>query len=264
MIYLSSKTVMKALNVLEKFTVDRPTWGLRELARELDMSHTIVHRLLSTFETRGYLFQNPETQKYELGIKFMELSNVVEENLKLSQWIEPIMKQVAEETGESVVLTLLDNSEGLFAKIVESNRQVRFAESIGKRSPLYKGASHKVILAFLPEEVQLEIAQQGMLESAEEIVSSDLFLTKLAEIKRREWAYTSGETIQEVAAISVPLFDYQKQVLGSLSVAGPVYRIEQVNPEQVASILKRNCLELSSILSKVCFPTRRNYLLKQL
>lgn len=255
---------MKALNILEMFSIHKPCWGLRELANELEMSHTIVHRLLTTFTEKGYLFKNPDTQKYELGIKFLELSNVVEENLKISEIIHPIMKKVALESGESIVLTLLDQDEGVFMKIVESDRQVRFAESIGKRSPLYKGASHKVILANLPEDHQGGIIQQGIDSKAEEIESVSVFLQRLAIIKQQGWAYTSGETIHEVGAISAPLFDYQNQVLGSLSVAGPAYRLEESNIEMTATILMKYCLELSAVLSKVVFPTRRNYLFEKL
>ncbi|MGN8646263.1 IclR family transcriptional regulator [Gracilibacillus sp. HCP3S3_G5_1] len=261
---MSSKTVLKALNILEEFTSDNPSWGLRELSRKLDMSHTIVYRLVSTLVEKGYLFRNPNTQKYELGIKFIELSNVVEDNLKLKELIEPIMQEVATRTGESVVLTLLDREEGLFAKIVESQRHVRFSDSKGKRSPLYIGASHKTILAYIPEKSQHKIIQDGIDRGASQITSKEDICETLSMIRQVGWAYTSGETIPDVAAVAVPIFDYQQSILGSLSIGGPAYRLTEDVAESMANILMEYREELHSILKMVSLPTRRDYLINNL
>jgi DNA-binding IclR family transcriptional regulator len=261
---LNSKTVHKALSVLDVFTPDSPSWGLRDIARELNISHTIVHRLLRTFEDKGYIFQHPETQKYELGIKFIELSNVVEEHLKISELIHPIMKRIALETEESVVLTVIDNDEGLFLKIVESEQRVRFAESVGKRGPLYIGASHKMILAHLPSDVQHRIIDAGIQYQTKYIKSKDSFIKSLREIQTQGSFYTAGETFDDVAAIATPLFDSKNRILGSLSLAGPKYRLSEERAAKVLPILKANQAEINSILSKVFFPSRRDYLIKKL
>ncbi len=261
---LSSKTVSKALSILDAFTAETPSWGLRDLARYLDMSHTIVHRILSTFEEKGYIVQNAETNKYELGIKFIELSSVVEDNLKITEMIQPIMKRVALETGESVVLTIVDNEEGLYLKIVESEKSVRFSESVGKRSPLYIGASHKVILAYLPDEIQSKIVDHGISNKAKQIDTKEGFLDLLEFIKKQGWFYTSSETFEDVAAVSIPLFDNKRNILGSLSVAGPSYRLTEDQAKKFLPILKENQDNLNFILSKVFFPSRRNYLMNKL
>jgi IclR family transcriptional regulator, KDG regulon repressor len=261
---MTSKTVDKALSILDVFTVESPTWGLRELARHVDMNHTIVHRLLSTFEAKGYLYCNPETKKYELGIKFIELNNVVEEHLNIFNLIQPIMKKIAMDAGESVVLTVLDDEEGLFVKIVESEQKVRFAESVGKRNPLYIGASHKVILAHLPQDLQIKIIDQGLKEGDPHIDSKEALLERLESVKEKGWCYSEGETFDDVAAYSVPLFDNRHMILGSLSIAGPRYRFSQEQSEQILPMLKENIEKMNAILSKVWFPSRRNFLSKQL
>ncbi|WP_313801694.1 IclR family transcriptional regulator [Cytobacillus sp.] len=261
---LSSKTVSKALSILDAFTAEKPSWGLRDLARYLDMSHTIVHRILSTFEEKGYIVQNTETNKYELGIKFMELGNVVEENLKISEMIQPIMKRIALGTGESVVLTIVDNEEGLYLKIVESEKSVRFSESVGKRSPLYIGASHKVILAHLPPDIQNKIIDHGIENKARQIDTKESFQVLLEFIKKQGWFYTSSETFEEVAAVSIPLFDKKNNILGSLSVAGPDYRLTDEQAKKILPILKEYQENMNFILSKVFFPSRRNYLMNNL
>jgi len=261
---MSSKTVEKALSILDAFTVETPTWGLRELARELEMNHTIVHRILASFEEKGYLYCSPETKKYELGIKFIELNNVVEEHLNISTMIQPIMKEIALKTGESVALTILDEEEGVFVKIVESEQKVRFAESVGKRNALYIGASHKVILAHLPEEMQHKIVDDGLNQKVRHITSKEDLMDRLQRIKEEGWCYSEGETFDDVAACSVPVFDGKHQILGSLSIAGPKYRFSREQSEEMLPVLKQNVEKLNSILSKLNFPSRRSYLTKNL
>ncbi len=252
--------VIKALSLLDAFTVETPSWGLRDLSREVGLSHTVVHRLLKSFEECGYIFQNPETKKYELGIKFIELSNVVEEKLQIYDWINPILEKVGSETGESVVLTILDNNEGAFVKIVESEKSIKFGESVGRRSPLYVGASHKVILAHLPQRLQDTIIDQGLEKQSEYIGSRESFSEKLQHIKNKGWFYTSGETYSDVAAISIPLFDRQEYVLGSLSVAGPAFRLTEEHATKMLPDLKESQREINKIFSKVIFPSRRDHL----
>lgn len=261
---MGSKTVFKALSILDVFTAENPSWGLRDIAREVDLSHTVVHRILKTFEEKGYIFQNPDTQKYELGIKFIELGNVVKENLQIYELINPIMKSIAVETGESVVLTIADNNEGLFVKIVESEQSVRFAESVGKRSPLFVGASHKVILAYFPTEIQLQIINTGLETHPDHIVSREDILKTIELIRTQGWFYTASETYKDVAAIAIPLFDKRQNVLGSLSVAAPVFRLTEERAMEMLPVLKENQNKINEIFSKIIFPSRRNHEIKEL
>lgn len=260
---MSSKTVSKALNVLEVFTAEAPSWGLRDISKSVGLSHTVVYRILRSFEEKGYIFQNPETKKYELGIKFIELGNIISENLRIYDLINPILHKAAVESGESVVLTIVDNNEGLFVKIAESEQNIKFAESVGKRSPLYIGASHKVILAYFPEELQHQIIEQGLEKNAKSIETKESFLETLEEIKVKGWFYTAGETYTDVAAISIPLFDSRNYIIGSVSIAGPVFRLTEEKAINSLPILQECQNEINSIFKKVILPTRRSQLIKE-
>lgn len=260
---MGSKTVNKALSILDLFTTASPSWGLRDIARRVGLSHTVVYRILKSFEENGYIFQNPETKKYELGIKFIELGNVISENLKIYDLIHPALQKAALESGESVVLTIADNNEGLFAKIVESEQNIKFAESVGRRSPLYVGASHKVILAYFPEHLQQQIIQQGLEQKVATIKSKAAFLEDLENIRANGWFYTAGETYAEVAAISSPLFDSGNYILGSVSIAGPIYRLTDDKAKTILPILKECQQEINRTFNKVILPTRRKQLVKE-
>ncbi|MFM1655129.1 helix-turn-helix domain-containing protein [Brevibacillus sp. B_LB10_24] len=52
-----------ALELLKSFTRENPVWGVRELSKELGMSHSVVYRILATFEKQGFLVKDEQTKK---------------------------------------------------------------------------------------------------------------------------------------------------------------------------------------------------------
>ena len=220
------KTLGNALNVLECFAKERKHLGLREIARELGVSHTVIHRIVSTFEGRGYLRRAPESRKYTLGMKLLEHGFTLQRRLKLTDLIRPEMRQLSDKIGESVVLTWLDGCQGVYAAIVEGNQQVRFTEELGVRSPLYAGASHKTMLAFMPPGI-VETIISDIPNSGPNCVDTAKLRADLELIRERRWCYSSGEQVEDAAAFSVPIFNHRDEIAASLSIASPKFRFSR-------------------------------------
>lgn len=216
------------------------------------MSHSIVYRVLATFEDHGFLVQNEETQKYELGIKFWEYGQIVKGKLNITDLIIPSMESLALETGESIFLTWIDGLEGICLEIAESSQKVKFAVSIGSRTPLYAGASNKVIMAYLPPEKQEVIITQGLQEiTAQTIINPEELRRNLEEIRRLGWCYSVGEYSEEVIGLAVPLFTRKGQVIGSLTVAAPQYRFPESKVKEVTDQLRSRAREVQSNLNTI-------------
>lgn len=216
------------------------------------MSHSIVYRVLATFKEHGFLLQNPETQKYELGIKFWEYGQIVKSNLNISDLILPSMEKLAAKTGESIFLTWLDGLEGICVEIAESSRNVKFAVSIGSRTPLYAGASNKVIMAYLPIEKQEEIIALGLKEyTAQTILNPDELRGNLEDILQLGWCFSVGEYSDEIIGLAVPLFTGKGQVIGSLTVAAPEYRFPKSRVKGVKEELLKTAREVQAHLNTV-------------
>ncbi|WP_269409444.1 IclR family transcriptional regulator [Lentibacillus daqui] len=234
---MTLKTLGTALDVLSKFTEQNSEWGLRELAKEMDMNHTVLYRILKTYESKGFLVQDHVTKRYELGSKMLDLLSAARHKVHLSDFAVPIMNSLSNETNESVFLTWRDGFAGTTVEISESPQQIKFAVSIGYKTPLYAGASCKVIMAFLPLEEQMKILQNGTKKFTDRtLVDKEEILSSLQEIKQQGWCYSEGEFSEDVFGIGVPIFGRDKKILGSLTVAGPIYRI---NPDKKSYFLDR-------------------------
>jgi DNA-binding IclR family transcriptional regulator len=245
---MSLKTLDKALELLEYFK-KKPSWGVRELAKEMELSLTVTHRLLATYKNHGYIIQNSETQRYELGVKFLEFSSLLKDKFKFTDFLAPNMEKLAKETAETIFLTWLDGNEGVSIAVAESSQSIKVAFDIGKRKPLHSGASNRIILAYLPEDEQNKILG-GELERVTKYTMTDPeeLRKSLVDMRRQGWGYTLGEATLDVVGIAVPLFDCSNRVIGSLAVAGPVYRIPE---KKVTEILEALLKEKEAVQSKI-------------
>src|SRR5699024_1491307 len=227
---MALKTLDNSLEILKYFTKETPEWGVRELARELGISPSIVYRILLTFSKHGFLNKDENTNKYRLGLRFVEYGLIVQDRLKISEIVNPKMNKLKDETGESVFLTFLDDLEGICLSISRSSHDVKFEVTLGSRTPLYAGASAKVIMAYLPMEDKELIIERGLKSWTDKtITESQVLLEDLKQIKKQKWTYSSGEYTRNVTGIAVPIFDYKGDIMGSLTLGAPNFRISGNN-----------------------------------
>lgn len=243
------KTLDNAIQVLNCFTKEKKTWGVRELARELNMSHTAINRILKTYEKNGFLRQKPESQKYYLGLKLLEFSQQIGELTSITEDVLPVMRKIAEKTRESVFLTWKENKEGVTLAIAETEERIKFSVSVGTRTPLYAGASCKVMMAFLSEKEQLAIIEDGLRKfTSQTIEEKEILMEQLRDIRSKGWGYTCGEYTNQVFGLGVPLFDRNDQVVASITIAGPKYRLTDPKREEMIQVLIEETKEIQQMI----------------
>ncbi len=235
------------------FTKEKPTWGGRELATKLNENHTKIYRILETFEKHKFLYKDPETKKYSLGIAVWEMGNNLTENLHIDSLIHPILENLSEVTKESVFLTILDGDEGLTLDAIEARTTVRFSVSIGSRTPLYAGASYRAILANMPEEFIEQYLQRDLKKYTDKTMTDQETLKKeLYRIQQNGFAVSEGEYTEDVVAVAIPVFSSQK-IVGSLTVSGPKYRINDEDINHFVQELRKAKKELQNVFEKYGF-----------
>ena len=108
------KSLARALQVLECFSVEQPELGPSEIARMLGMQKSTVYNILSTFQRCEYLVQNPQTSKYYLGMKVLHLGYIVNSHHGLRDMFLPCLNRIAQETREVCYFGILDGTEVLY------------------------------------------------------------------------------------------------------------------------------------------------------
>ena len=238
------KSIEKMTQILNLFSIDRPKLLIKEIQEELKMPKSTVFRILDTLEQTNFIQRNEATHEYSLGFQLFRLGSVYQMNLDYRRIALPHMRELMEETKETVELNILDGSNRICIEKIDSPLDVRNFVRVGERKPAYLGASGKVMLAFLPEE-ELEI----ILKSVEElnIISISELKRELQEIRVTGYAITQGERILGTYSIAAPILGVQGQLIAGINLAGPLQRLTE---ERVA-LLKARCMQTASKISQL-------------
>ena len=224
-----SKTLEKALNLLDYFTEEKPYWRLDELSKHSGIPKPTAFRLLRTFTELGYLQRMTlqhdglvvDGESYGLGLKFLEMGVRVSERFEIRRVALPYMKKLQERFNEAVQLVIRDQNEGVYIEKVESTRPVRLYTKVGRHAPLYAGACTRTLLTFLPDEVIQKVLEGPLTIYASQTPRSKEEVLKLLEQTRIDgFSYSDSELEEGTASIAAPIFDRFGSVQYSISIAG--------------------------------------------
>jgi len=105
------KTLVKGLEVLEALAQSESPRGVSDLARELGLTKSNVHRTLQTLCAAGYARQNESSGAYECTMKIPKIAAGILGRIDMKRVAEPFMEGLARATQETVHLSILDDTD---------------------------------------------------------------------------------------------------------------------------------------------------------
>ena len=244
--------VLAALDVLECFLA-KPGLATLEIMQATGFTRNRVMRLTGTLTHRGYLMADPETGIFSTGPKIFALGKVFERDRLTLALIRPILRDIALKTGESASLYVREGLERVVLAREEGTHAIRHAISEGQRMDLHAGAAGKVILAYSPEEVvDAVLAKTGLPKrTAATITGKNRLLKELDNIRGQGYAVSIGERAADVCALAVPVFEHGHELVGALSISGPISRFTPPTRKSHTELLLAAGLKLSRQLGWV-------------
>lgn len=248
-----NQSVIKAMKLLDLFTEGTPELTLKEIATKANMPKPTAYRLLSALESGNMLYkmkENEHDSRYRLGLKLLELGQIVSEQIELREIALPYMEALASEINEVIHLVIINQDEATYIEKVESSRALRLFTKIGKSVPLYMGSGPKLLLAYLPEEKQTAILGAAVLHGSQNQQPQDIEKLKkeLAAIRRSGYAYSIGEQDADTTGISYPLYDHLNNVTAALTVSGLSSYFEGEGLEEIKKASKKTAHKISKEL----------------
>jgi len=244
------QSVSHALDVLEQFTGDQDELGVTELSKRLKLHKNNVFRLLATLESRGYIEQNKSNESYRLGIRCLQLGHIFINQMGLLKQAQPIIQSLSDSARETAFVAVLRKSSVVPLATVEADRAVSLRASVGDALPLHCTAAGKVHLAHIPP-AELQENYLGKLQRHTErtLTEHDALQEHLRRVASTGYALELGEHIADVNAIAVPIRDYTRNVVGSLTLAGPAHRIDDGRIDgELVPLMRKAGKDLSSRL----------------
>lgn len=234
-----NNSIAKAFALLEEFSAEKSSWGVRELAQRLSANQSTTYRLMATLEGLGVLRKDPDTDKYSLGLKLFELGQRVSIHNALVSKTHPELEKVAGEITETVHLGIFQQNQVFMVDKVESPMGLKLSSTIGSFLPAYCTSLGKMLLAHQSKEAVRDYFSKIKLEAK----TSFTFTRRVAlnqelkKIRAEGYAIDRQEFELGLTCVAVPVFNQMGQLVAALSAAGPEMRFREESIEEYVSIL---------------------------
>ncbi len=221
------KTVARAFDVVRALE-ELDGAGVTELAEHLDLSKSVVYNYLTTLRDEKFVVKEGDT--YSLSLQFLLVGEYVRNQNVLYRIGKGEVEELAEKTGEYAHLSTEQHglSVNLYKvsgeKAVGSDYQT---SKLQRADYLHFSATGKAILAHLPRErVNWIVDTYGLPRKTEETITDrDALFAELEHVRERGYALNDEEEIKGLQAVGAPVRNRHGRVLGSVSVSGPVKRM---------------------------------------
>ena len=251
----SIRAVERALDVLLCFSRQTPELSMTQIAEQVGMNKSTVHRLLATLERQRFVQRDPATGLYRPGLRILQLAYLTLESNDLRRLAAPFLRRLWEQHRETVTLSILDQADVVYLDVLESSQRVKLAAAVGQHLPAFSTASGKAILMSLPEEEVRRILENGMQPyTPSTLRSPEAVFKNLRASHEQGFALSLEEYEDGISAVAVPILDPDGKPLAAIAVAGPAYRLPRARMDQIGPQILEVARDFSQELAMTAHP----------
>ena len=238
------QSVDRALTILETLARSGEA-GVTDLARGLGVHKSTAFRLVATWRTHGLVEQAEDRGKYRLGVGLLRLAGATTARLDVVQEARPVCRKLAADTGETVNVAVLADRAALYLDQVAGSSALQPHNWVGQHIPLHATSNGKVLLGgleadrlddllgSLPAYTDMTITRKGQLRK------------EVARAREQGYAVAVDELEVGLTAVAAPIRSAHGDVIASMSVSGPTFRLGEERVREVVALLVAAAAEVS-------------------
>jgi len=242
----SIQVIERMMSLLDVLADSPEPASLKILAQTTGLHPSTAHRILAAM-TATRLVERQDAGTYQLGIRLLELGNIVKSRINIRDIALPFMQQLHERIGEAINLGIRHDDEIIYAERTSSGRSlVRVVYLVGGRAPLHLTSVGKLFLAAdTPDNVRAYAKRTGLPGKTPHSLTSLAALEKeLDKIRRHDLAFDNEEAEIGLRCVAAPLRNDEGAIVAGLSVSAPT---DRHSPEWVAQV-KETAEQISQAL----------------
>ena len=221
------KAAGRTLDLFEALAAARGPLSLTELSSRIGVPISSCHALVRTMQSRGYVYVLDERKRIYPTKRLAALGQAFARHDPVLERVRVILAQLAEDTGETVILGKHQGDHVIYLDVLEGKHTVRFNASPGDVRPAHSSAIGKSALSlFSDAELKRVIARMRLDQVTDQTITDPeaLYLDIVAG-RKRGYFISRGETVSDVMGLSIA--QRLGEELYAIGVAGPISRLEE-------------------------------------
>ncbi len=230
----------RALSVFELLNQYPKGLSITDVAEKLKIPRNSAHRIMMTLHQRDYLLREAGTKDFRLTKKLLVIGYGALSEKNLVEYSLGPMRELRDETKETVPLGVLNNGNGIVIEQVSGLHLFKYVLEAGKLFHLHTAAPAKAILAFLPENEQNKIIKKISFGkfNPRTITNPETFKEVLATTRENGFSVDREEEYEGMHCIGAPVFDQHGYPIAAIWITGPSDRIPKENFDNLGKRVK--------------------------
>ena len=225
----------RMFSLLDALAAQADPVSLKQLSERTGLHPSTAHRILNDLAI-GRLVDRPEAGSYRLGMRLLELGNLVKARLDVRDAALAPMRELHKLTHQAVNLSVRQGDEIVYIERSYSERSgMQVVRAVGGRAPLHLTSVGKLFLAHEdPARVRAYAARTGLSgHTRNSLTDVPALERELAQVRQQALARDNEELELGVRCMAAGIFDDQNRLVAGLSISAPADRLEESWAERV-------------------------------
>lgn len=254
---ISNKSVAKSLLIIEALSQANAPMRLHDIALAVEMPDSTALRMITALMDFGYIYQDRETLKYFLTLKFAKIGSIVSSRYSLRDISHPILIELSDACKEAACIAVMEKNQVIYIDVADGpDGMLKVMQYIGKQAPMHcTGVGKCLLLNYSDENIDALIKERGLHKyTPETITTKEALVKELDLVRERGYAFDDQECELGARCIAACIRDYSGRIVAAISVSGPAIRVTHEYLESISAYVVKSAKEISAALSYIETP----------
>jgi DNA-binding IclR family transcriptional regulator len=214
------QSVDRAAQILKVLASGPRRLGVSEIADRMGLARPTVHGLLQTLQAHGFVEQDRDSDKYQLGAGLLHLGNSYLDLNELRGRSIVHAERLAARAGAAVRVGVLHGSTVVVVHHVFRPDAAFGVLEVGAQLPAHATALGKALLAFAAPELVDDLTAEELPRLTRRTLAAAGLRAELGQIRARGVARERDEAVLGEASVAAPIFDHTGHAVGAIGVVG--------------------------------------------
>ncbi|MBI3524624.1 MAG: IclR family transcriptional regulator [Betaproteobacteria bacterium] len=223
----ANSAAIRAFRILEILAESKRPLSLADIVAAIELPKPTVHRILQQLQESWLIARSVGSRHYECSsrVNRFSLNLIMHSGAAVER--HAILRDLAEQIGETCNLTMLNGTEIVYIDRVETQWPLRVHLQPGSTVPVHCTATGKLLLSLLPKGKRDKLLKTLPLPaSAGNAITDRIMLRREIEITRkRRIGINNQENLQGIIAVAVPVMLDRNRACAAIAAQAPVARM---------------------------------------